>query len=99
MQIAGLDEPASYKTWVLGAAERVELVGEGGQILAGGCVERDTDRVPRLGLTAPCPQTFRTRVVALSVRGLAFSGQASDRLCHAVIRDFSYSAWTSRGAR
>ncbi|MFD4578178.1 hypothetical protein ACFWNK_38495, partial [Streptomyces sp. NPDC058417] len=31
------------------------------------------------------------------VRGHAFSGQASDRLCHAAIRNFSYSAWTSRG--
>ncbi|MCC9707088.1 DUF397 domain-containing protein [Streptomyces sp. MNU76] len=33
------------------------------------------------------------------VRGLAFSGQASDRLFHAVIRNFSYSAWTSHGGR
>jgi hypothetical protein len=33
------------------------------------------------------------------VRGLAFSGQASDRLFHAAILNFSYSAWTSRGGR
>ncbi|MGW1564334.1 tyrosine-type recombinase/integrase, partial [Streptomyces sp. NPDC002144] len=32
-----------------------------------------------------------------ALRGLAFSGQASDRLFHAAIRNFSYSAWTSRG--
>ena len=37
--------------------------------------------------------------VALSLRGHAFSGQASDRLFHAVIRNFSNSAWTSRGGR
>jgi putative transposase len=34
-----------------------------------------------------------------ALRGLAFSGQASDRLFHAAIRNFSYSAWTSRGGR
>lgn len=34
-----------------------------------------------------------------SLRGLAFSGQASDCLCHAANRNFSYSAWTSRGGR
>ncbi|MFE5085313.1 hypothetical protein, partial [Streptomyces mirabilis] len=33
----------------------------------------------------------------LTLRGLAFSGQASDCLFHAAIRNFSYSAWTSRG--
>ena len=33
------------------------------------------------------------------LRGLAVSGQASDRLFHAAIRNFSYSAWTSRGGR
>ncbi|MBZ3915043.1 hypothetical protein [Streptomyces acidiscabies] len=33
------------------------------------------------------------------VRGLTFSGQASDCLFHAAIRNFSYSAWTSRGGR
>lgn len=33
------------------------------------------------------------------VRGLAFSGQALDCLFHATIREFSYSAWTSRGGR
>ncbi|MER7842012.1 hypothetical protein ABTY98_40560 [Streptomyces sp. NPDC096040] len=33
------------------------------------------------------------------VRGLAFSGQASDRLFHPAIRNFSYSTWTSRGGR
>jgi hypothetical protein len=35
----------------------------------------------------------------LHLRGLAVSGQASDRLFHAAIRNFSYSAWTSRGGR
>ncbi|MFE9455151.1 hypothetical protein [Streptomyces sp. NPDC006739] len=34
-----------------------------------------------------------------TLRGLAFPGQASDRLFHATIRNFSYSAWTSRGGR
>jgi hypothetical protein len=36
---------------------------------------------------------------AKGLRGLVFSGQASDRLFHAAIRNVSYSAWTSRGGR
>ncbi|MET8646730.1 hypothetical protein, partial [Streptomyces sp. NPDC004675] len=40
----------------------------------------------------------RQRTVMLrGLRGLAFSGQTSDRSFHAPIRNFSYSAWTSRG--
>ncbi|WP_435864228.1 reverse transcriptase N-terminal domain-containing protein [Streptomyces mirabilis] len=35
----------------------------------------------------------------MSLRGLAFSGQASDRSFHAAIRNFAYSAWTSCGGR
>ena len=38
-------------------------------------------------------------LVCVGVRGLAFSGQACGCLFHAVIRNFSYSAWTSRGGR
>lgn len=35
----------------------------------------------------------------VAMRGLAFPGQASGRLFYAAIRNFSYSAWTSRGGR
>ncbi|WTW24508.1 DNA-binding protein (plasmid) [Streptomyces sp. NBC_00019] len=41
----------------------------------------------------------RALMQIMAVRGLAFSGQASDRLFHAAIRNVSYSAWTSRGGR
>jgi hypothetical protein len=41
----------------------------------------------------------RRALAEAGVRGPAFSGQDSDHLFHAAIRNFSYSAWTSRGAR
>ncbi|MDH6222958.1 transcriptional regulator with XRE-family HTH domain [Streptomyces pseudovenezuelae] len=40
-----------------------------------------------------------TPLIEDKLRGLAFPGQASDCLFHAAIRNFSYSAWTSRGGR
>ncbi|MET7729092.1 hypothetical protein, partial [Streptomyces mirabilis] len=43
------------------------------------------------------PNFITDAIVFENLRGLAFSGQASDCLFHAAIRNFSYSAWTSRG--
>jgi hypothetical protein len=55
----------------------------------------DGDKQARCGL----PRALSDTALASAVRGLAFSGQASDRSFHAAIRNLSCSAWTSRGGR
>ncbi|MGW1752385.1 hypothetical protein ACWCRD_43685, partial [Streptomyces sp. NPDC002092] len=61
----------------------------------------DLESPPRNMLTTWQPlieaMVRRATVHNRGLRGLALSGQASDRLFHAAIRNFSYSAWTSRG--
>ncbi|MEV8548194.1 hypothetical protein [Streptomyces sp. NPDC051572] len=42
---------------------------------------------------------LRRRITPGDLTGLTFSGQTSNRLLHAAIRNFSYSAWTSYGGR
>ncbi|MFE7269771.1 hypothetical protein ACFU95_04200, partial [Streptomyces sp. NPDC057623] len=43
------------------------------------------------------PQLGKPRTLSEELRGLAFSGLVSDRSFHATARNFTCSAWTSRG--
>jgi hypothetical protein len=90
-------------TWIAPRIERTTRIGDLAAVPERQMLEgwlnwhRETLLAKCAGLEPA--QLARTTVEPSNLRGLAFSGQASDRLFHAAIRNFSYSAWTSRGGR
>lgn len=73
-------------------------------VLAGLALPRGADGQLSIALDVtawprPDAECSPERLHCHRLRGHAFSGQVSDCLFHAAIRNFSYSAWTSRGGR
>lgn len=69
--VTRLGQPLPHGPQILVAAQRVQVVGERGQILPGRRVERHVARPQLLGLAAPLPQPFGPLPLALRLRSAA----------------------------